>query len=175
MRLRPLCLKDAPLMLEWMRDENVSGVFIQDFSHMKLRDCERFVEESLTDGENLHRCVADDADSYMGTVSLKHIDRVRGSAEFAIVLRSCAMGRGYGAFALREIQSFGLGELGLQAIYWCVRRDNARAMRFYQKNRCQIAGAVPNYVLQRYSLGELEELEWFIAERGSWHGEDSIS
>ena len=75
MRLRKLEKKDALYMLEWMHDENVVQWMQTDFASKTLEDCERFIESSAQDASNLNLAIVDDHDEYMGTVSLKHIDK----------------------------------------------------------------------------------------------------
>ena len=126
-------LQDAQLMLEWMHDGNVvNGVFENDFSCKTLEDCKRFIRTARQTRENIHLAIADENDEYMGTVSLKYIHD--GSAEFAIVVRSVAMGKGFAKYAMAEIIRLGMEELGLRKIYWYVKPSNERALHFYDKN-----------------------------------------
>lgn len=134
MKLRYLEKKDAIYMLEWMHDENVVENLQANFSSKTLNDCDKFIENSLDDSKNLQLAIVDDNDEYMGTVSLKHINHKNKMAEFAIVVRACAMGRGFSKFAMREILNIGLEKLGLSMIYWCVSPQNIRAVKFYDKN-----------------------------------------
>lgn len=134
-KLRKLKQSDAPLMLEWMHDEDVVHFMKADFQHKTLGDCERFIDSSQEDTKNIHLAVVDDIDTYMGTVSLKNIDN--GSSEFAITMRKEAMGKGYAAEAMKQIIDKGFNELGLEYIYWYVRPENKRAVRFYDKNGYQ--------------------------------------
>ena len=83
MKLRKLKLKDAPLMLEWMHDETVVENLHADFSSKTIDDCIKFIENSYDFSVNAHYAIASDEDVYMGTVSLKHINRDTNSAEFA--------------------------------------------------------------------------------------------
>ena len=53
MRLRKLELKDAPLMLEWMLDKDITADLQTDFSSKTIEDAECFIEKSKTDAENL--------------------------------------------------------------------------------------------------------------------------
>ena len=92
MTLRELKTKDAPLMLEWMHDDSVTHDLQTDFASKTMDDALSFINNSLTDDKNLNLAITDDNDEYMGTVSLKHIDG--NAAEFAITVRSCAMGGG---------------------------------------------------------------------------------
>lgn len=132
MRLRKLEQKDAPFMLEWMHDLAVIGNMQADFTNKTLADCVNFINLSQTSIDNLHLAIVDDDDCYMGTVSLKNIDK--SSAEFAIAIRKIAMGKGFSSFAMSEIIKIGLGVLNLKCIYWCVSPENKRAIRFYDKN-----------------------------------------
>lgn len=134
MKLRKLELKDASLMLEWMHDESVVENLAANFAAKKIEDCEAFIKASLVDTENLNLAIADDNDEYMGTVSLKHIDRDYGCAEFAIAIRTVAMGKGFSKYAMAEIIRIAHEEMGLKRVYWYVSEKNLRAVRFYDKN-----------------------------------------
>lgn len=135
MHLRRLERKDAPLMLEWMHDRDVIKDLNTDFASKTIDDCIAFIESSINDKENLHLSITDEADEYMGTVSLKHIEDQ--SAEFGIAIRTMAMGKGYSKKAMEEILNRGFGELGLKSVYWCVSPINQRAVRFYEKSGYQ--------------------------------------
>ena len=135
MKLRSLELKDAPFMLEWMQDISVVEYMHINFAKKKIDDCESFIEESKCDKNNFHMAIVNDKDEYMGTVSLKRI--TDSNAEFAIVVRKCAMGKGYSKYGMKKIMKYGFDKIGLDYIYWCVLPDNKRAVRFYDKNGCQ--------------------------------------
>lgn len=133
MNVRKLELKDAPLMLEWMHDKSVVEDLHENFGDKTIEDCKKFILKSREDETNIHLAIVDDMDIYMGTVSLKHIDMYRKQAEFAIAMRSCAMGSGMAQRAMDEILRKGFKEMGLKRIYWCVSKNNRRARRFYEK------------------------------------------
>lgn len=132
--LRKLELKDAPLMLEWMHDSNVTENLKTDFSSKTVDDCKKFIEDSLKDIHNVNLAVTNENDEYYGTVSLKAIDYENLSAEFAITVRRIAMGKGYSQYAMKEIIKKGVEDLKLKYIYWYVDQNNERAIRFYNKN-----------------------------------------
>lgn len=163
MILRKLQPEDAPLMLRWMHDRSVVAHLGTNFAEKTLNDCLRFIEASREDRENIHLAVAEDDGVYMGTVSLKHIDRVHGTAEFAITVRAEAMGRGYSRFAMERILDMGLGELGLESIWWCVSPANVRAVRFYDKCGYRRTAGVPEHILAPYP--EDMELLWYVYTR----------
>lgn len=131
MRLRKLEDKDAPFMLEWMHDDSVVHFMQADFASKTIEDCKNFITALQDESENIHLAITDDNDEYMGTVSLKNIHD--GSAEFAITIRKCAMGKGYSSWGMKEIIKKGKA-MGLDHIYWCVSKENKRAIRFYDKN-----------------------------------------
>ncbi len=143
MKLRRLELKDAPFMLEWMQDPDVTGKLRDDFQSKTMENCETFIMESWNQEENLHLGITDENDRYMGTVSLKKIRPQRSCAEFAIAVRRSAMGKGYACYGMAEILRTGWEEKHLSMIYWNVRKDNVRAVRFYDKQGYKRLSAVP--------------------------------
>ncbi len=130
--LRPLALKDAPLMLEWMHSQDIVKHLQADFREKTLADCEAFILSSHTDKNNLHLAIVTETDEYMGTISLKNM--VANTAEFAICMRQSAMGTGLASAAMDRILTKGFDEVGLESIYWYVSTENKRAIRFYDKN-----------------------------------------
>ena len=160
MYLRKLSLKDAPLMLEWMHDESVVAKLAANFAEKTIDDCNRFITWANETDTDLHLAVADENDTYMGTVSLKHLDRVAGTAEFAITVRACAMGKGFSHFGMDSILKKGISEEKLNAIYWCVSPKNARAVRFYDKHGYTRITEVPAKILSAYP--EDMELIWYV-------------
>ena len=134
MKLRELRQKDAPLMFEWMHDNSVVHYMGTDFSRKTLNDCYTFILSSQDDSLCVHRAIVDDNDEYMGTVSLKNIDKEKKTAEFAITVRKAAMGKGFSRYGMNEIIRIGFEDYGLESISWYVSKNNARAIRFYEKN-----------------------------------------
>lgn len=165
MQLRRLQQKDAKRMLEWMHDESVVRYLSANFATKKLEDCEKFIAASLNDGCNLNLAVVDEMDNYMGTVSLKHIDKQEKTAEFAITIRKSAMGKGYSSYGMKEILRIGLEELGLEKIVWCVSRENERAVRFYDKNGYKRTTHIPTKCKEYYTEEQLQNFIWYMVEK----------
>ena len=181
--LRPLTSTDAPLMLEWMHDHELVKDLHKDFSSMTIENCEIFIrsaqidtanlddQSNIVETSNLHLAIADDNDEYMGTASLKDIEHNLKSAEFGIVIRRCATGKGYSIDAMKQILKKGFKELGLKQIYWCVDTKNQRALRFYDKNgfnRVNLKDYKKLYehVLNSgdYEQDKIDSYVWYIAE-----------
>ena len=161
MRLRELRIEDAPLMYEWMQDKNVVSNLRGSFSTKTVEDCIEFIQSSISES-NMHLAIASDTDEYMGTVSLKNIKD--GSAEFAITVRSVAMSKGYAWYGMESIIDKGFNELGLNCIYWCVSRNNERAIRFYDKHNFHEVVDVPRVLLERYD--GIDNLKWYSVLNG---------
>ena len=116
MYLRKLEIKDAPLMLSWMHDEVITRFMYQDYSKMVLEDAINFISASEWLLDEKHMAIANDDDDYMGTVSLRHIDKSRGLAEFAIVVRAEALGKGYALHGMIEMLDKAFKYYGLERI-----------------------------------------------------------
>ncbi len=158
MRMRRLEEKDAPFMLEWMHDESVVEYLSANFAAKTIDDCKAFIESAYTDTD-VNMAVVNDDDEYMGTVSLKHIQDK--TAEFAITFRKCAMGQGYSTYGIKKIIEYGLEELGLDSVYWCVSPDNARAVRFYDKNGYNRVDSAILNIVGDYSPEQIEYFIWY--------------
>lgn len=158
MKMRNLEEKDAPFMLEWMHDESVVEFLSANFAAKTIDDCKAFIQSACTETD-VNMAVVDDNDEYMGTVSLKHIQNQ--TAEFAITFRKCAMGKGYSTYGIRSIIEYGLEELGLNSIYWCVSPDNARAVRFYDKNGYNRVDSSILNIVGDYSPEQIDYFIWY--------------
>ena len=164
MYLRDLEEKDAPLMLEWMQDASVVEKLRGNFREKTIEDCLTFIKASIDKKNDIHLAICSDEDEYMGTVSLKNIDLNRLSGEFAITVRKCSMGRGYAWYGMEEIVRRAFEEYGLESVYWCVSRDNERAVRFYDKHNFHEVIDLPQNILERYS--GVDNLKWYSVLKG---------
>lgn len=159
MKLRRLELRDAPFMLEWMHEKSVVQDLRTDFLSKTLNDCETFIEKSWSDLYNCNLAVVDCNDMYMGTVSLKNMKE--NTAEFGITVRSCAMGKGYSIWAMKEIFRIAYEDKNIQMIYWCVSPENKRAVRFYDKNNFLRVNACELKMIEGYTEEQVEDYVWY--------------
>lgn len=151
-------------MLEWMHDKSVVSDLRGNFAEKTLKDCLLFIEEAQKETtSDLHLAIVSEQDEYLGTVSLKHMED--GSAEFAIAIRTRAMGTGAASEAMKEIVRYGLDSCRLDEIYWCVDPNNKRALRFYDKNG--YSRTEDDSIPQRgeYSQEEMKRYIWYRVER----------
>ena len=131
--LRPLQAKDTPLVLECMTDPSIARLFRYDAGQITADTVAVFIEAAKNTQKNIHLACVDEADTYLGTISLKNIDLENKTAEYAVVFRTAAQGTGAAAFATREILRIAFTEYALARVYLNVLEDNARAWRFYEK------------------------------------------
>ena len=162
--LRKLKIEDGPSMLEWMQTKDVVGQLQGSFSSKTIDDCEDFIKDSWDNVCNIHLAIADENDEYMGTVSLKNMQN--NAAEFAIVVRSCAMGKGFSWTGMEEIIIRGFNEYGLNQIFWCVDKANVRAISFYNKHGFKETQNPPTTFLENYKTNE--NLIWYSVEKENW-------
>ena len=159
MIIRRLQLKDAEGMYEWMQDEDVTCFLAQDFASKTLEDCRNFIMSAAKEEDKkLHRAICDDTGQYLGTVSLKHIDKRNKNAEYAISMRRKAMGTGASTYGTVEILNYAFEVLGLEKVYLNVIPENIRAKKFYQKIGFQLEGRAKKHILIK---GKLCDLEWY--------------
>ena len=85
-KLRKLEAEDAESMLAWMKNPDIYKNMQYDPDKQTLESCKMFIQNSWTDESNLHFAVTDADGRYLGTVSLKNVDRKNSNAEFAIAL-----------------------------------------------------------------------------------------
>lgn len=164
MYLRELKERDALLMLEWMHDEDVVRNLSANFANKTIEDAINFIKNSKNDKNNIHFAIANDEDEYMGTVSLKHIDLKKQTAEFAITVRKCAMHKGYSWFGMKKIIEKAFQEFNLESVYWCVSKSNLRAVRFYDKHKFHEVFDISDEILDRYK--GIENLKWYSVLKG---------
>jgi len=158
LKLRPLEKKDAARMLAWMKDERVNKYFQFDPEAVSADTVSEFIANSRSGGNSVHFAVADDDDTYLGTVSLKNINAAAKNAEYAIALCHDSQGRGAGKFATIEILKYAFTTLGLESVYLNVFSDNERAISLYQKCGFVFEGEFRKHI---YKDGELKNLKWF--------------
>lgn len=152
-------------MLEWMHDDSVICGLRGNFKNKTLDDCITFINNSVNNEENIHFALVTDADEYMGTVSLKDIDRKEQNAEFAITVRKTAMGKGYSWYGMQEIIRKAFEEYGLFCVYWCVSAWNERAVKFYDKHGFCRTTDISMNIRSRYQ--DMNDLLWYEVRKDS--------
>ena len=133
MNLRKLSVKDIPFIKEWMSDQSINRQFKTDFSVYTYNKIAKFIQDAQDFSSHRHYAIVDEKDEYLGTISLKEIDLINLKAEYAVVLRSKAIGTSAAKDATQKILDIAFNELKLNKVYLNVLATNLRANRFYQK------------------------------------------
>lgn len=168
MKLRELQIKDASGMLEWMHNTAIVCDLQTDFASKTITDCELFIKNSKTDRNNLHMAVTNEEDNYVGTVSLKNINKKYKTAEFAIVMTEKAIGKGYSSFAMKKMLYMGLYDMNLTYIYWYVSKNNKRAVKFYDKNGYKKIDQFPDFLLRWFDKNQIDNYNWYMIQKVSF-------
>lgn len=166
--LRELRLEDAEPMLEWLQTPDIYKTMQYDPNEQSIERCREFIKNSWGNELNVHCGITNDKGEYLGTVSLKNIDKERNNAEFAIGLRPKAIGCGIAGAALRAIMKKAFEELELNKVYLYVRCDNSRAIAFYKKHHLEYEGCFKEHI---YVQGNYKDICWFALRRkmyGEW-------
>lgn len=145
-------------MLEWMHDERTKEIFATDFASLTRESVENFIKGCEYDTENVNFVCVDDADKYLGTVSLKHIDKKAANAEYAVSFCYDSQGTGAASFATNEILKYAFETIGLERVYLNVIPQNKRANAFYEKMGFEFEGEFRKHVLVN---GKLSNLCWY--------------
>lgn len=169
MKLRTLELKDASGMVEWMTDPQINKFFRFEIKDITIESAEQFIRKAREEGEQgktYHYAIADEQDRYLGTISLKNIDGIVKSAEYAISLRKAAQGRGIASWATESILRMAFEEMGLQRIYLNVLSENYNAIRLYEKMGFLYEGEFRNHLDVH---GEIKSLKWYAMLREEYY------
>ena len=92
-KLRFIQEKDAEGMLDWMHDPKINYFYTDKIRNATKEDVLQFIqnaERQRMDATTYHYAVVDEQDEYLGTISLKNIEPVKG-AEYAISMRANIM------------------------------------------------------------------------------------
>ena len=154
--LRPLRLEDAKRMLEWMRDPDITKYLQIGGPDTSKESVEAFIRNSADECTNLHRAVINRDGEYLGTISLKHIDKDKGEAEYAISMHKSALGSGAAAQASRLLLEMAFVQFDLKRVYLNVLSVNQRAVKFYEKFGFQYTHVSPLQI-----NGVDMELRWY--------------
>ena len=143
-----------------MHDPEINCFYTDAVRQATRESVEAFIVASHVqskEGSAYHYAIVDAGDEYLGTISLKNTEKIKG-AEYAVSLRRCYQGKGIAAFATKEILRIAFVELGLNRVYLNVLSDNLHANRFYEKNGFRYEGESVNCIMID---GELKSLKWY--------------
>lgn len=163
--LRNLEEKDAPGMLEWMTDSEISQYFKFPREGLSIEKAVEFIrasDELRKSGKTFHYAIVDKNDEYLGTISLKNVDRDNLNAEYAISLRKVAQGQNIAKEATLALFDIAFRQMKLQKVYLNVYAHNQRAIRFYEKMGFLLEGKSLKHIKKD---DRFHDLCWFALQR----------
>lgn len=158
--LRSLKLKDSEGILEWMHDPKINLWYTGKIKNATLNRVINFInnaEELMKQGTTRHYAIVNEEDEYLGTISLKNIEPIKG-AEYAISMRGTYQGKGIASWATQEIMRMAFDDLGLHRVYLNVPSDNEHANRFYVRNHFRYEGEAKDCIQIE---GRIKSLKWY--------------
>lgn len=165
MQLRDFNLDDAKGMLQWFKDNRVTKFLHGDYDTFSLNDAEHFILVESKKEDEVHRAIVTDENEYVGTISLRHIDLNDETAELAIVVRADYFAKGYAWFAVTEMLKYAFNTLKIHGVYWRVFKENARAIRFFDKHGFNKPDEdIPEKIKNRHS--NENNLVWYVCING---------
>ena len=150
-RLRPLGEQDVPLLFRWYSDPDVRhwSYLTEDPPGLATLDAHRERFELIRDDPaQLLWCIETTEGLPLGDLALQEIQPLQKRADLAVSIgEKSYWGRGYGSDAIRLALRFAFDELDCRRVTLLVDRDNARAIRAYEK-----CGFVQEGVLREHRL-----------------------
>lgn len=141
--LRPLEKADAPKLVPWVNDPDVTRN-LTFYRPMNGAVEEQFIEKSAQDDAAVVVGIAEKTeDQLIGVCGLQQIDwRCRRGLLGVMVGEKAEWGKGYGSEATRLLIGHGFHTLNLNRIWLHVYEYNAAALHIYQKLGFQREGAL---------------------------------
>ncbi len=132
--LRPLERADAPRIVPWINDPEVTHTLAM-YRPMNLQNEEEFIAKVTNSEHDLVLCImVNETDAFIGLTGLHEIDFKNRHANFGISIgEKAAWGNGYGTEATRLMVRYAFETLNLNRVRLLVYENNPRARRAYEK------------------------------------------
>ena len=133
--LRPLESEDAPLLVPWVNDVEVTRTLASFHRPLNLQTEVEFIERSRKDEQVVvFGIAAKKTDMLIGATGLHQINWRDRHAEFGIFIgQKSAWGQGYGTEVTVLITGYAFETLNLHRVWLRVQEDNVRGVKAYEK------------------------------------------
>jgi RimJ/RimL family protein N-acetyltransferase len=136
-KLRNLKEKDNERMLSWINNNEVADQLNFTKRKTSLADATKFIQkyskQNIEHDNTLHFACVDLDDEYLGTISLKKINKKNKTAEVAIAFMAEYHGTGVSSKAIKLLYKISK-KIGIEVLYLNYKVTNNRAGGFYKKN-----------------------------------------
>ena len=133
MRIRAIEKKDLNAMFELCSQSEISNLIDCSYPDSK-EELVVFLENTRDKADEKHFAIVNSDDEFEGLSCLRHINSTENRAALSIIVKPEVFTKGYAWFGMVETLKYGFNTLGLEQIYWCVHKDNMRALRFFRKH-----------------------------------------
>lgn len=143
--LRPLTGSDFKEdHLSWINDPEVTRYLEVGRSQSSLEDLQRYAKRFLGSGTDIIFGIIDrQSESYIGNVTLNHIDLDRGTADTGLMIgRKEFWGRGYALEVWSLVIDYAFQRLGLRKIIAGAVADNIASIKTLQKLGFRVEGTL---------------------------------
>jgi RimJ/RimL family protein N-acetyltransferase len=132
--LRPLEREDAPVLVPWFNDPEVTRT-LRRYLPLALREEQDFIEKLGQNEHNLAVGIAlRDSDRLIGGTGFHDMDFRNRHASFGILIgEKMEWGKGYGTEATALMVGYAFETLNLNRVWLHVYEHNPKAMRAYEK------------------------------------------
>ena len=162
--LRPLELRDLPLLRRWNADDEIVRRMGKKFE--RTRDAVVWLENLLRSPRRRGYAIETLDSRVIGDLEFENISWRARTAELRVCIGEKAFrGRGYGTDAVRAASRHALFCWNLTSIYLRVQRDNLPAIRCYDRCGFRPAGVLP--AGRRRHLGRPDVLLMCLSRPGA--------
>jgi ribosomal-protein-alanine N-acetyltransferase len=132
--LRPLEREDAPILVPWFNDPEVTRT-LRRYLPLALREEQDFIEKLGQNEHNLAVGIAlRDSDRLIGGTGFHDMDFRNRHASFGILIgEKTEWGKGYGTEATSLMVGYAFETLNLNRVWLHVYEHNPKAVRVYEK------------------------------------------
>jgi len=158
-RIRAIEKKDLNAMFELCSQSEISNLIDCSYPDSK-EELLDFLEKTADKADEKHFAIVNSDDEFEGLCCLRHINTSENRAALSIIVKPDVYTKGYAWFGMVETLKYGFNTLGLEQIYWCVQKDNQKALRFFRKHGFNTLDKdIPKIIVKQF--GNSEDLVWF--------------
>lgn len=139
--LREISIEDTPIILRWRNSNSVKEHFIYQETLTKEQH-ENWLKTQVYTHKTAQFIIIESSSNYeIGSAYLRDIDRKNSKAELGIYIGEIEyLGKGYGREVILLLLKYGFEKLKLNKIFLRVLKENANAIKAYEKVGFEVEG-----------------------------------
>ena len=163
-KLRPLEREDLRFVHQLNNNDSIMRYWFEE-AYESFAELQQLYERNIHNQTERRFIVADPGGEPAGLIELVEINHLHRRCEFQIAIHPSFQGRGYAWQATRIAMDYAFSVLNIHKLYLHVDKDNARAVRIYERCGFLREGCFRQHVLKGgerqdvYAMGILSS-EW---------------